>query len=329
MPEDALFFPSLSMPCAAWTNPNLLYFRTIRVIAPNGDPLRLYDAATRRLIEAKLIEPISPQEYGKDDVGDEAALSFITGLSHGKRKSNNRAIIHAGKVAYGFTQELLQLGLLAPSNNQGWFEGPVWVVEFIMSLLAIRILSHPEIDLSLLTDQTSGVKLVAGSAILPTARQRSKTAYRRVEAIARMLPVSGDATVEDIVRFREDHGNELHSFRNYVEWLLCQHLRNGDVEQSFEIRLRDAEEMREHLIGKLERIKSLSNLEIALTVSAIAAPVIEQSLYSAGVATVGLCYFMFRQAQYSRERANVLSNKLVYSALAKVHFLEQRFHDFA
>jgi hypothetical protein len=84
--------------------------------------------------------------------------------------------------------------------------------------------------------------------------------------------------------------------------------------------VREAEDLRRHLIGELEAVSSNGYLEVALSIGTVAASLIERSPWTAGVAAAGLGYLLLkRMAMAQRERAT-LSNHLIYAALASQHF---------
>ena len=196
---NALYFPALSLPSAAWTNPNLLYFDQIGVIAPSGNPRDLFDGPTRVLIQNELVKPIDPQRYAFDDAGDETVLAHILGIAQLQRAPGPTARIHLGKISYScLPTELIRLGMLQRSNGSDWLEGPAWIAEYIMSVLATRIMGHSELKLSLVTNQAAAMRLVAG---VPASRR----ATRRLQAVACLLPIGPDATIDDVMTFRQNH----------------------------------------------------------------------------------------------------------------------------
>jgi hypothetical protein len=221
---DALYFPTLSLPSAAWTNPNLLYFDRIAVIAPIGDERDLFDGPTRLLIQNDLVRPIDPQRYAVDDGDDDAVLGHLLGLAMAQRRPNPSPTgrIHLGKMSYsGLSSELIKIGLLWRSRGSDWLEGPRWVIDYIMSVLAVRIMAHPELRLSLVTDQASALSWVAG-VLQP---QRSN---KRLQALSRLLPIGPDALIDDILTFRQAHGHELKKFRGVIESLVIRSVEGSN-----------------------------------------------------------------------------------------------------
>lgn len=83
----------------AWTNPNLLYFDRIHVIAPDGDRKRLFDGPTRALMDYNLVCPINPERYAfGDEESDMRVISHLIGLSSAHHKIQGIARSHVEKI---------------------------------------------------------------------------------------------------------------------------------------------------------------------------------------------------------------------------------------
>lgn len=314
---DALFYPTLSLPGAAWSNPNLLFFDQIGVIAPDGDPLELFDGPTRILMDHGLVRRVQPRRYAQDDEDDALILSHLLGMMQSRRRHGELARIHLGKIAHThLPSELRRLGLVWPSYGRDWLEGPAWVIDYLMTVIATRMATHPDLNVSLLTNLQSAERLVVG---VPNGEQVRWS--RRLRAVARLLPIGPDAELAKIIRFRETHVGELREFRGHVEALIRRSPEGPDGEADFEARLRQAEGLRRHLEGELEAVRTLAPaLPIFLTISAITAPTVEASYYSAAAAAASLGYLLYtRGAAQRRERA-ARRDKLVYAALAAKAF---------
>jgi hypothetical protein len=321
---DALFYPTLSLPRAAWTNPNLLYFDKIGVIAPDVDDVELFDGPTRTLMSHRLVEAINPERYAIDNAGDEVAVAYLHGIAHAKRVNGPHAKIHIGKIGFtSFPGELRALGLLSEPDANGWLKGPAWVCDYVMSVLAIRMMNHRDLNVSLLTNQPFANRVVAG---VPVSR-RSAT-ERRIQALARLLPIGSDAEIDDILRFRQRHEHELKLFRQFVEQLI---LRSGEGPYSqldFERRLCDAERLRADLVDALRDLPSHTALvDVGLFIAPVAASIAEDAYYSAGAAACGLAVLLYRQSGAYRERRAIMSDKLIYAALVERKIAARRADD--
>jgi hypothetical protein len=321
---DALFYPTLSLPRSAWTYPNLLYFDKIGVIAPHGDERELFDGPTRVLMSYGLVDRVNPEQYAVDEENDAIVVAHLHGIAQTRRPSGPRARIHIGKIGYtSFPTELRDLGFLSEPDPKGWLEGPAWVCDYVMSVLATRIMNHPGLNLSLLTNQPFANRVVAG---VPPSR-RSAVA-RRVEALARLLPIGPDAEIDEILRFRRRHEQELKQFRRFVEQLVLRSGEGPDSQMDFERRLRDAERLRADLVDALRDLPSRpSPVDIGLAIAPVAASITEDAYYSAGAAVCGLAVLLYRQSEAYRRRRAISSDKLVYAALAERKIAARRADD--
>jgi len=322
---DALYYPRLSLPSPSWTNPNLLFFDRIHVIAPSGGHRQLFDRRTRALMDHDVVRPINPSEFARDDAADEIVLGYLIGRSQGMRRRAELARIHFGKIAFSrLAVELERVGLLRrlprdqiPRSevDGSWMEGPAWVIEYLMSMLATRIVTQID-DLPLITDEENARLAVTG--VRSAARNNN---VRRLKAVTTLLPAGPDISLEDILRFREEHPEELANFRRFVTELTTR----NSADEDFEYRLRAAEEVRNRLVARLEQVPSrLPAAEIVLSASALAAPLVEHSYYSAAAAALGLGHLLLRTAeqarQYRQVRRAVMQDKLVFAALAAKRF---------
>lgn len=321
---DALFYPTLSLPSAAWTNPNLLFFEEIGVIAPDDDPGELFDGPTRMLIDYGLVRPVEPRRFARDEAADGHVVSHLLGMAQRKQRRTEITRIHLGKLAYSqLPQELCELRLLWPSYGGGWLEGPAWVVGYVMSVIATRMALHPELNASLLTNERAAERLVAGAAGNDQTRWS-----RRMRAVARLLPIGPGAEIAEIIRFREEHAAERRAFRGLIESLIRRSPENLDGEFDFETRLREAERLRRHLEGEVMAINSSAPpLPIALSVAGMIAPLIETSYASAGAALAGLGYLLHSRGSARARERTARRDKLVYAALAANAFAPRRSDD--
>ncbi|TBD47120.1 hypothetical protein [Rhizobium ruizarguesonis] len=308
---EALYFPNLSLPHPAWTNPNLLFFDRIQVIAPPRVEASYFDYRTRDLISAGLVGPLDPAPYAHDEEGDEMVLGYILGQLFKRRPNSPPARIHIGKISYSrLAQRLQEARLLSRVEHpfdDGWLEGPQWVIDHLMVVLAMRILAQSE-DLPLITSRKDAKRLAVGRL------HESTRDVRRVAAVAKLLPVGADATIDQIVRFKVRHGEELRRFRTVINDLL-----KGEVEiDVFYRRLDEAERMRYELANELRVLETrVPGWDLALSCAGVAAPFLENSPYSVAAATVGFGYLVYKLSQERLQARRRRDKKLVYAALAQ------------
>src|SRR2546430_9622057 len=129
---DALYFPNLSLPRAAWTNPVALYFDHIGIIAPSEYEARLSDRRTAALIDVGIVRLMFAG--GFDHCGrDEEIVARIERWWRGRSRSEHARSpqyrIHRGKLENaGLLRELIRRGLLKPlPSEEEWLVGAVAV----------------------------------------------------------------------------------------------------------------------------------------------------------------------------------------------------------
>ncbi|RVK27326.1 hypothetical protein [Sinorhizobium meliloti] len=310
---EALYFPHLKLPEAEWTNPNLLFFDKIEIIAPGERYGGGYlDYRTQDLIASGLVRPCDPEDFARDDEGDEVVLGYIIGQAR-RRRSREVSRIHIGKLAYSFLpQELQRYELLRQvdsHNAREWLEGPRWVIDHLMTVIAIRILARRE-GLSLITSEAEAKKVTIGSS---AARTRNE---RRIEAVSRLLPVGADVDLRQIVRFKEAHGEELRRFRRVIDDLVRGDVA-GDV---FRARMNQAEQLRAELIEELRTLDSrVPGIDIALSAASLVAPIVEQSPFSAAVAATAFGCLVYRMSRQRLQVREIRNRQMMYAALVQQH----------
>lgn len=303
---EALYFPYLSLPASTWVNPNLLYFDQLGVIAPEGEHGGLFDYRTAELLDLGMVRPIIPR--GNWNRGDDAAfIAFLLGQSATKRGYDRVERVHAGKLTYTpIAEALIDAGFLAQVEG-GWLEGPDWVVAHVMAYLAAQIAAHAPHPLPLITDERAAVRIMVGPL-------EARSMSRRLRAVARLLPVPPDAKPRDIERFRENHRNELHSFRDFVNELILQDAMNSQGQAGFENRLRDAERLRDYLANEMRDFDwREQGTSYTIGVFSVAAPFIEQAPWSVGASVLGLLYAGVQGVAAFRRRQRAGESPLVYA----------------
>lgn len=311
-----LYFPYLKLPDAEWTNPNLLFFDQIEIIAPGERYGNTYlDYRTRDLIEHGLVRPCDPEEFARDEDGDEVILGYILGEPRRRRSHGEVSRIHIGKLAYShLPQELQKHGLLRQvehHNAREWLEGPRWVVDHLMTAIAVRILARRE-DLSLITSADDAKKVTIGTS---AARTRNE---RRIEAVSSLLPVGADVDPRQIVRFKETYGEELRRFR----WVVDDLVRGEVASDVFSNRMNLAKELKAGLLDALKELDSrVPGIEIALSAASLVAPIVEQSPFSAAVAATAFGCLVYRLSKQRRQGRELRNHQMMYAALARQHLM--------
>lgn len=321
---DALYFPHLTLPGRSWINPNLLYFDRLSLIAPwRGGDRHIFDRPTRDLIDANLVQPLDPYDYAHAE-SDQNVVEHIIRLAESDPGIDRTASIHLGKIAHTrIPRELVNYGLLWEATDHSWLEGPQWVVDRIMSAIAVRMLADPDKNLALVTDE-----LQAQSVLTEGDSRTQRRRERRLEAIMTLLPVAPNVPIEKLLKFREAHARELREFRSFVESLAFRSADADERDEDFRPRLRQATEHRNHLIGELQTIQSRSSpVAIAISAAAVLAPALEGSRYSLAASALGMGYLLFQHNRAMAERNKIISDRMVYAATAVSHFRPTRTED--
>lgn len=302
---DALYFPHLSLPSSTWVNPALLYFDRVGVIAPEGDHRSLFDHRTQELLDLGMARAVIPRgEWGREQ--DRDFISFLLGIASSKRSYGRIERVHAGKLMYTPIADALESAGLLSRVDHGWLEGPDWAVGRVMAYLALQISSHEPRPLPLVTNERAAARVMSD--------QEGKTASRRVRAVARLLPAPSDALPREIDQFRRAHHRELEAFRGYIDALITRDQMDDDGETSFEERLREAERVRDHLVGEMQAFDWRSQGPgFAIAALGAVAPLMEQSPWSFGVGLLSLVYGGAQGAAALGRRRAARASPLVYS----------------
>lgn len=310
---DALYFPNLSLPSPAWTNPVALYFDQLGIIAPSQYEAALSGSHTAALIDAGLVRPMFAGVFGSYEDEDKHVLDSIDRWSANRLGKQGRSArlyrIHAGKLAHTSLIEALlqrQLFYLDPHDHD-WLVGPEPVAVMIMTVLAERILRHGDAD-AIITNKTKALEVAAGRGVLGQAQREYD---RRLQSVTRLLPVAPWVPPDKLARFKEDHSLELRNFRAFVEQLIR---RNTD-DDLFETRLAAAEGLRDELSNELRAIEACRGAPtLGLWVADVVAPLLEASFFSAAA---GALRRLGSKATDRRRDREVRREGLAYAAMAR------------
>lgn len=234
--------------------------------------------------------------------------SYVFGRASNVRPSGNVARVHAGKLSYGQLAGALIESRLLVRADDGWLEGPEWVVAHLMSYLALQIFEHSRQPLPLITNELAAARTMVG----PVERT---TMSRKVRAVTKLLPVPADAQIRHIEEFRNRHREELLRFRTYIDGLIMRDQLDDDGDASFARRLSDAEEVRAHLQGEMRSFDWVAQaIPISITaVSAAAAP-LDHAPWTLGAGLFGVGILGAQALAFHRRRGRALKNRMVYAA---------------
>lgn len=313
---DALYFPNISLPNSAWTYPNLLFFDKIKVIAPLKQNNSYFDEQTKLLYYNELVEIIPPEKYsliGSNDDDDEI-IEYLNANRH-LPHNNDITRIHFKKFkGPQLINKLIYNDLLKYADGErinSWLEGPTWVIESLITAMAVSILAKND-DLPLITDRKLSYELFLDKNELNVNKKQFHERSKKL--IQTLLPISPNVRLEDLIYFRDKHKYQLKQFRRFVIELS----QNNNSDEEYNSLLNEAERIRQHLIGELKSVDSHDNiLSFGLSLLSVAAPIVERSTLSAGVAGASLLYLFGQWAYKNQRKGELMQNRLVFAALAE------------
>lgn len=249
MPQ-ALYYPWIDVADEAWLKTSLLYWDSVRTIVPESVEFPYSTTTGAALENAGFLVPVRVDPE-MDEILEltEDALEYLdtnlagqliavgTGrgryIHEGKLSTELRGLLmHRQKFAY----EVLHL-ISKRSKPRGWgedwFEVDEGFADFYMTLLARRL--SERIGASLLTPLVSAERLAIAARLdgqSPRRHWREDDAYGRRRQMPRTLAsgllaqlaiekvrVDPETDIDVLLRFREEHRDELARFRMKVEEL--------------------------------------------------------------------------------------------------------------
>lgn len=312
MEMDALYFPNLSLPSAAWINPVALYFDKIGIIAPSEYEAGLSDARTAELINVGIAEPmfLGAFEHGeRDEELVENLARWWRDLPNGGPPPSLYKI-HRGKLVHAGLIQLLSRHRLLREHpfDKAWLVGPEPVCMRIMSLLASRIMRAQSVS-ALVTSEAAAFQVTTDrEPIADTITER------RRHAVTSLLPIAPWVSPADLRRFKDEHGTELRAFRGFIEQLIR---RNND-DELFRDRLREVGELRSHLVAELDAINArLARPGLGLAIAKLGGSFVEASPISGAIDFIDA---ISTRSGDARRRKEIEREEIAYAVLARAEF---------
>ncbi|QYM96536.1 hypothetical protein FGI04_11480 [Dickeya ananatis] len=246
--SSALYYPHIDIKNERWLRSAILFWDSIRTIVPISHREPYANYFTRSLSDEGILLPVrvSPDMEEIEDVA-EKALNFITDpasanviydIDHSPRTliHNDKiprellrlARIHPEKFAYSIMDDLQQ-GL----GDDGWLHVEPVFAKFYMTLLATQL--SERLGLSLITESSSADQLAIsvrkGKPTSNPTRQRGRhfdasgprrvlpqelTQSLLVDLMLQGISLPENLTVQEIIKFKNDHIEELAIFRREV-----------------------------------------------------------------------------------------------------------------
>lgn len=221
MRNNALFFPNISLPNEAWTIKTLLYWDKLSSIVPMDYievPEKL-GTFTRQLVEELLIEQIIPgQHIYKMPTFDKTFIDYIEVALSNENRSNqliSTSRIHAEKLS-DIPDYLVDRGL-ATKRHGNWYDVESSIAQLFMTYLASCLGSLQEVNASPVTNSTKSIR--SFNHKLTNINNGSVHHNKAREVVLnKLLPVPDEVVnIDDLLRFKNDHGHLLPFLRTKVE----------------------------------------------------------------------------------------------------------------
>ena len=263
----ALYYPYIEIENESWLKNAVLYWDKISTIVPDSINKPYKTRTAKELYDAGALIPLRVKSSMEEiklltiDVGkflsspEAGELLYTRGLSSRNSVDNDltsnplrMSSLHLEKLSDEVKHMIKNSGMLSQQRGS-WYEVDPKFAEFYMTLLARKL--SERVGAGLLTDVPESNNL-AIAAKLDASRTDWKRVFRRQEEYRafgprRMAPrelaqgvladliiekikIDPDTPVRDILKFREDHADELGRFRKNIADLTKQASSNFPIE---------------------------------------------------------------------------------------------------
>lgn len=231
MRDNALYFPYISVPNDKWTIKTLLYWDKLSSIVPMDhiDKPQQLTPFIQNLVQEELVQQVFPAHYLYEIPDFEKC--FIRLIEHqlkrARRTKYQKAKIHTEKIHPRSTIHVEKLGEipefliengLANRLNWAWYEVESWVAKLFMAYLASCLGSLEQVNAAPVTNQASFSKMFGN--LKPQFKRTNIVHHNKArDVILRsLLPVPDETvTLDDLLRFKGDHGHLLPELRRSIE----------------------------------------------------------------------------------------------------------------
>lgn len=223
MARTALYYPYINPPADEWTIRSILYWDRIESIIPRGVEL---SEPTKALVDEGLLAPVDWINVAMvgHDIADEFVKYIWARQARGRvldRWANRikPQLIHTMKMPHPILEALQETGLGVEQSHDWWAVRPD-IANAYMSTLAWRLASRSRDGCDLLSDRSAALdsfrlrdsetkfhgRLVAGKG-----REAIEMLLKELFIVPKSLP-----SPRAVRLFKEEFGNELSAFRNYL-----------------------------------------------------------------------------------------------------------------
>ena len=231
MRDNALYFPYISVPKDKWTIKTLLYWDKLSSIVPMDhiDNPQQLTPFMQTLVQENLVEQVFPAHhlYKIPDfercfikliehrINRKQFISSKQSRMHTERLQP-RSTIHAEKL--GEIPEFLIEQGLAERVNWAWYEVESWVANLFMAYLASCLGALDQVNAAPVTNQAAFSQMFGN--LTPRFKRSNTTHHNKArDVILRSLLPAPDETVtlDELLRFNDDHGHLLPALRRSIE----------------------------------------------------------------------------------------------------------------
>ena len=226
MRDNSLYFPYISVPNDKWTIKTLLYWDKLSSIVPMDhiDNPQQLTPFMQNLVQEELVQQVFPAYYLYEIPDFEKCfIKLIEHRLNRARRTNNqkakihpRSTIHAEKL--GEIPEFLIENGLANRLNWAWYEVESWVANLFMAYLASCLGALEQVNAAPVTNQASFSRMFGN--LNPQFKRANAVHHNKArDVILRsLLPVPDDTvTLDELLRFKNDHGHLLPNLRRSIE----------------------------------------------------------------------------------------------------------------
>jgi hypothetical protein len=231
--SNALYFPYISVPDEAWTFQTLLYWDKVASIVPMDhlhDPEQL-SPFMRDLVREGLVRQVVPGFHLGGVPGFSSSFEQLirARMRHRITRAWPRVRIHMEKMR-DIPDVLVELGVAERAMGP-WYDVEEPTANLLMAYIATCLGALPDINAA---PVTHNIRYTTVFGDRPAFRKMDSThrAKARSVILRALLPRPAEkVTLDQIVRFKERHGNLLSKFRLLVETRSAEIARIADADE--------------------------------------------------------------------------------------------------
>jgi len=350
--DNALYFPYISVPNESWTIKTLMYWDKLASIVPMDhmhEPERL-TPFMRELVRSDLVEQLFPGQFiwqlehfessfikmiearlskqkgwGKGSRLGKSRVNRLGSWVESARNPNNLRRVHAEKMG-SIPRYLISSGLARETEGYDWYLVEKNVANLFMCYLATCLGAMDQVGAVPVTNKIQNTIPFGSQSPYSRANNRHRQKARDL-VLEKLLPVPNEKVrLDDLLRFKNDHGRLLPPLRLMVENHCAEVSRIEDPHDRVDLSLQflneckdSIQEIEDAMKPTWKKITFGSLLPIGasgLAWSAVA-PGSTLGNLAAGTSFLASAYTALSQIQEPRRR--VENKPLAYVAHAHMH----------